>query len=259
MNSSEILQENTWFVCVINHVKSLSLWREECGIWCVLCSSAPFTASCPLPKRLLILCKVLGEDIFFWVYTFTDLKTEIHWPLHYCNGDNCTKTVPHRERKRKEVLLVNFRNSRNKFRAGPWSEINTICIFPNNVTEYWVEKSRIFFKNLNQTRYPACHSPQASNLLQALHWHAFTNSLGKLTKKTLLRGNLMEKDKALGSSSSYIVTWQKASVQSISAHTSPTQMSPFPYKSLLKRRFKTKTTQSPLQVERGGGQWIISS
>lgn len=98
--------------------------------------------------------------------------------------------------------------------------------------EYSVEKSSIFFKKLNQTQYPTCDSPQASILFQALHLHAFISSLGKVTKKTLLRGNLMEKDKALGSNASYSVTWQEISVQNISAHTFPAsiQMTPFPYK-----------------------------
>lgn len=142
MNSSVIrdfTRKHLVCVCVINHTcKSLSLGREECRVWCVLCSSASFTVSCALPERLLILCKVLGKDTLFWVYTFTDLKTEIHWPLHYCNSDNCTKTVPHKGRKRKKVLLLNFRNSGNKSCAGTWPELNKSCFSPNHVTEYWV-------------------------------------------------------------------------------------------------------------------------
>lgn len=83
---------------------------------------------------------------------------------------------------------------------------------------------------------------QASILLQVLHLHAFTGSHGEVTKKTLLRGNMIENEKALGSSPSYTVTWQKASVQNISAHTFPAsiEMIPFPYKSIKKGDFKPK-------------------
>lgn len=122
MNSLEILQKNIWFVYVINHTfKRLSLGREECGVWCLVPINTIHCFLCS-PKRLLILSEVLGKATLFWVYTFTDLKTEIHWPVHNCRGDDCTKTLPYSERKKKEVLLLNFTNSGNTFCAGTWSE-----------------------------------------------------------------------------------------------------------------------------------------
>lgn len=122
----ETLQENNCFVCVIDPTwKSQSLGREECWVCCVLCSPASSAVSWALPKRLLTPCKLRGIETLFWLYTFTELKTEIHWPLHYCNYDNCIKSVPHTERKMKggKLLLINLRNSGSKSCAGTPPEI----------------------------------------------------------------------------------------------------------------------------------------
>lgn len=116
-------KQHLFCVCLIDHIwESQSLVREECRVCCVLCSPASFAVSWALPKRLTPH-KLLGTETLFWLYTFTALKTEILWPLHYCNHDNCIKTVPHREKRKEENLIINLRNSGNKYCAGTPPEI----------------------------------------------------------------------------------------------------------------------------------------
>lgn len=139
-----------------------------------------------------------------------ELKTKIHWPLHFCNHHNCNKTVPQRERKRKRgnLSLINLRNSGNKSCAGtPLKQFFASCFFPNRVTEYGVSSTeeQHFFKK-TCTKHCILHvvqlwSPCCYKLLVP-----FTSLLGKVTKETLLKGNLKEKDKTLPSGSSYIAT-----------------------------------------------------
>jgi len=187
-----------------------------------------------------------------------ELKTELHWPLHYCKNDNCIKTVPHRERKMRKTVINESQKQWQQALCRYTIQNNSLQVaffqtMPLNI-EYLAEKSGIFFKNLHQALHTTSDTTQASTLLQALHFCTIHQPTWEGNKGNTAQSKSDREGQSLRFKLQLHDHSNRKPLCRTPTHTflASIQMTPFPYKSMKRRDFTAKTTQSPLQMGRGG-------